>query len=909
MSVWSRFKKTLRSGRHNAEIQEELEFHLSMDAARGQSNRGARARLGNLTRIGEETRAAGIFDWLDSAWQDARYGLRQLGKTPALAAAVVLSIAIGVGANTAIFTLVDAALLKPLPVKQPDALRIIQWSANGFPADVENINGDFGPGPGGRVLGSSISAALYRKLAAEQTAYAALIGAADPNTAAATIDARPAEQVSLQYVSANFFQGLGVPLTFGRGFRVDEDRVGEQPGVVVSGRFWREKLGGAADSRGNVALEHSIRINNVPARIVGVAPDGFFGLRPGGWVDIYTPLAARVEFQPAAAGQPRTENDRDWWVRMMARLRPDVPETAARGDAARLFRNLIETPSADPKSLPELVSMPGRRGLAGLNSKDAGALRILTLLVGVLLLLVCANVANLLLAKSVDRQRESAVRLALGAARSRLFRQHWIESGFLALLGGAAGLGLGYLLAQSLHMLFEAGRGPGSAFDLHISLRVLGYTSALSVITAFLFGLAPAVRAARVDLQHALKTQTRSVMGGRMRFPRALVCVQIALCLSALVAAGLLGRTLGNLKGLDVGFERRNLAYATVNPGQAGYTSESVPGYRERLQEQLGRIPGVTGVSPVEVRLVAGNGNFAHIVVPGQAVRIQRGIIDPSEGATLNHVGEAFFTTLRIPLLAGRTFEPRDLRAHADQAVVDETFARRFFPNRNPIGQRFYFGSHDPDGHEIVGVVRATRYRDLRGELVPNVFEPLAPSEFRGAAHFAMRTSIDPKLLAEAVRRAVASVDPAVPLIAFRTQDELIDGVLRTERLLSFVSGAFGLVALALAAIGLGGLLAYAVARRTNEIGVRMALGAAAGDVIGMVLRDSLWMAAGGILLGLPCAYAVGRVLETSLFQLQPVDPLTGVLAFATLLTVALLAAWIPARRAARIEPVMALRE
>jgi predicted permease len=904
MGVWSRLKKTFRGGRHNAEIQEELEFHLSMDAARGQTPRDARMRLGNLTRIGEETRSMGIFEWVDSAWQDARYGLRQLRKAPALAAAVVLSIAIGVGANTAIFTLVDAALLKPLPVQDPEALRIVQWTANGFPEGVENINGDFGPAAGGRVSGSSVSAVLYRKLAGEQTAYGALIGAADPNSATVKIDASPAEQLSLQYVSANFFQGLGSPLSVGRGFRTDEDRAGEAPVVVVSNRFWRRVLGGVQD-----AQEHSIRINNIPARIVGVAPDGFFGLRPGEWVDVYAPLAARAAFLPGSPGQPRRENDRDWWVRMVARSRPDVPETAARAEAARLFRNLIETPGADPKSLPELISLPGRRGLAGLGARDANALWILTLLVGVLLLLVCANVANLLLARSVDRQRESAVRLALGAARGRLFRQHWIESGFLALLGGAAGLGLGYLLAQSLHLLFEGGRGPGSGFDLHISLRVLGYTGALSALTAFLFGLAPAVRAVRVDLQHALKTQTRSVIGGRMRLPRALVCVQIALCLSALVAAGLLGRTLGNLKSLDVGFDRRNLAYATVNPSQEGYTAESMPGYTERLREQLARIPGVSGVSRVEVRLVAGNGNFAHILVPGQAAHIQRGVIAPSEGATLNHVDEAFFTTIRIPLLAGRTFEPRDLGAHPGVAVVDERFARRFFPSQNPIGQRFYFGSHDTDGHVIAGVVRATRYRDLRGELVPNVFEPLAPSEFRGAAHFAMRTSIDPKLLSEAVRRAVASVDPAVPLIAFRTQDELIDGVLRTERLLSFVSGAFGLVALALAAVGLGGLLAYAVARRTNEIGVRMALGAAAGDVIAMVLRDSLWMVAGGILLGLPCAYAVGRVLKTSLFQLEPVDPLTGALAFAALLTVALLAAWIPAQRAARIEPVIALRE
>ncbi len=317
----------------------------------------------------------------------------------------------------------------------------------------------------------------------------------------------------------------------------------------------------------------------------------------------------------------------------------------------------------------------------------------------------------------------------------------------------------------------------------------------------------------------------------------------------------------------------------------------------------------MTGVSPVEVRLLSGNGNFSQVRIPGRAAQSQSAAIDPDTAVTRNHVGEAFFNTMRIPLTAGRAFESREFRPNPGVAVVDETFAQRFFPNQNPIGRRFYFGSHDPDGLVIAGVVRPTRYRTLRGGLVPNVFEPFAPSESQGAAHFAMRTSIDPKLLSEAVRRAVASVDPAVPLIAYRTQDDLIDGLLRTERLLSFVSGAFGVVALALAAIGLGGLLAYAVARRTNEIGVRMALGAAAGDVVGMVLRDSLWMVGGGILLGLPCAYAVGRILKTSLFQLEPLDPLTGALAFVALLAVALLAAWIPAQRAALIEPVIALRE
>ncbi len=593
---------------------------------------------------------------------------------------------------------------------------------------------------------------------------------------------------------------------------------------------------------------------------------------------------------------------------MIARLKPEVSETAARTQTAYLFHNLAaEATGAEAQKTPELVSSPGRRGFGGLNSTESSALWILSLLVGVLLLLVCANVANLLLARSVDRQRESAVRLALGAARGRLFRQHFIESGILALLGGAAGLALGYILARSIHLLFEPGRGAGSAFDLHISLRVLAYASGLSAFAAFLFGLAPALGAARVNLQHVLKAQTRSVTG-RMRLPKILVCVQIALCLTALVAAGLLGRSLENLKSVEVGFDRANLAYASVNPRQAGYAQERIPEYMQRLQEELARIPGIVSVSPTEVRLLSGNGNFSRAVVPGRPVKIERGVVSAADSVTRNHVGDRFFETMRIPLVAGRTFELRDMQPKSSAVVVDQLFAERFFPNENPIGRRFGFSVQDPASRVIVGVVRNTHYSSLRTE-TPNLFDPLVPAEFRGTPHFAIRTTSDASRFAEPVRRAVAAVDPAVPLIAFRTHDDLINGLLRTERLLSFVSAAFGVVALVLAAIGLGGLLAYAVARRTNEIGVRMALGAAAGDVIAMVLRDSIWMVAAGIALGLPCAYAVGRLLQKSLFHLQPADPLTGVLAFAALLVVALLAAWIPARRAASIEPVIALRQ
>jgi predicted permease len=708
--------------------------------------------------------------------------------------------------------------------------------------------------------------------------------------------------VGLQYVSSNFFQGLDTVPVLGRPFRDEEDRVGSAPVVVVSHRFWVSRLGRRAD-----ALDRTVSINAVSARIVGIAPPGFFGLGAGQWPDIYAPLAAKVAFQPPGGDAPRGENDRNWWVRQIGRLKPGVSEADVATQLGGLFRNMAvpDGTTVDPAKVPQLVTKRGGRGFYALNPRDANALWILLLLVGVLLLIVCANVANLLLSRSVARQRESAVRLALGAARIRLFRQHLIENAVVALLGLGAGLALGYALAHSIHVLFQSGRDASSAFDLHLDLRVVGYASGLSVLTALLFGVAPAVRAARADLGDALKTQTRSIVGGRLRLPSLLVSFQIALCLAALVAAGLLGRSLETLKWMDVGFDREHLAYASVSPSRAGYARERVGPYVDRLRAELAGLPGVVGVSPVQTRLLSGGGNAGQVSIPGRPSRVSEGDIDEAQVAHMNAVGDGFFDTLGLPLVAGRTIERRDLQSNTQAAVVDELFARRFFPNESPLGRRFGFNPKENTRYEIVGIVGNSRYNSMRNDPMPTVYEAYRPG---GTIHFAIRTSMDAASLADAVRKAVASVDPAVPLTEFHTQTALIDRILRTERLLGFLSMAFGVVALTLAAIGLGGLLAYGVARRTNEIGVRMALGAAAGDVTRMVLRDSLWMVGAGIVIGLPCAYAVARFLRTALFRLEPVDLPTTVLSLLALLAVAMAAAWVPARRAARIDPLAALR-
>jgi predicted permease len=841
---------------------------------------------------------------LESFLQDAKYGLRQLRHSSMLMLAIVHSLTIGIGANTAIFGLVDAALIKSLPVPNASSLAVVEWMSHDWPKKLaRGHTGTTDDDQPGRIVASSFGPRLYRTLAREQSAVAALVGFTDGAGATIVPKSGIARGVRLQLVSDNFFQGLNVVPVVGRPFLPDDDRPGIEPPVVVSYRLWEQQFAARLD-----VIDQPLRINGVLARVVGVAPPRFFGNQIGQWTDVYAPLASRATLTPGAGARNLTEfvqADSYWWVRMMARLKPGADSNAAREQLNQLYRRLVvpEGVTVNTAEIPTLVLMPGERGYDTIGGREAQALWILLLLVAFVLLIVCANVANLLLSRAVARQREAAVRLALGAGRWRLLRQQFVEGVVLATLGGAIGLVLGLLLARAIYALSQASTDLGG-LDLQLSARLIAFAAGVSILTALIFGGAPALRMASADLSGALKSSGRAVLAGRMRLPRALVVVQIALCLTVLVAAGLLGRSLAKLKGLDIGFERQHLVYVSVNPARTGYHAAQIGPYAERLRAALAALPGVTRTGIVAIRPLQGGVVSTQAHLPGRDAAGAR----PVE--TLVHfASDGLIETLGLSLIAGRTLEPRDMHRGSNVIVVDELFVQRLFPSDNPIGRRVSFGEGDALQLEIVGVVASSRYDSLRRAVKPTIYRPWIAEERLGNINVALRTSGDPRAIFDAVRYTVATIDPSVPIEQIDTQTALIDRLLRAERLLSVLSNAFAIVALILAGVGLAGLLIYSVTRRTNEIGVRMALGAAPGQVAKMVLGDSLWLVMAGIMAGLPCAYAVARLLRGTLFDLQPADPTTAALALSTLTAVAAFAAWLPARRAARIDPIAALRE
>jgi predicted permease len=823
-----------------------------------------------------------------------------LAKNPGFTAVAVATLALGIGANTAIFSLVNAVMLQSIPVRNPQQLVVLRWSAHAHPQNAGSSSyGDCQWTKWtDKVSGScSFSYPMFKAVREHAEAFSSVGAFAGP----AQLDLTGNGTASItraEIVSGDYFQTLGVQAAAGRTIEPSDERPGAEAVAVLSYAYWQGAFGGAQS-----ALGKSIKLNGVPFTIVGVADADFTRLTPGHTQDMWLPLSQLV---PLRLRWGRgTQDERNWWLTIVGRLKPGISQEHAQSNVGLLFRNeIIQEKQLKAEDSPEVTLTPAQKALSGIRSELEQPLFILMVAVGIVLLISCANVAGLLLSRAAAREKEIAVRLALGAGRGRVIRQLLTESVLLSFAGAALGVLLAYWGASALAAFASANRYSNFQINADPDVRVLALTVGVAALTGILFGLAPAFRGARVNVAPTLKENAGSMsgtsFGGKRRFGlgSGLVVAQVALSLIVLAGAGLVVRSLANLKAIDPGFDTQNVLQFGVNPTLTGYyKGEQVePLYRE-LQSRLSSLPGVTSVSYSSDTLLDGGLWTEDVKIEG---RIDKSTVETQMLA----VGPEFFSTMKIPVMTGRTLTHEDSQSKREIAVVNRAFVKKFLDNRAPLG--LHFGGEDPKSaqYEIVGVVGDTKYAGLRDEIAPTAFIPLK----EGDAHFALKTAINPQTLLPGVRKVVSDLDNNLPLFDVRTQTERIERLLFNERLLARLATLFGLLALVLACIGLYGLLSYEVARRTREIGIRAALGAQNRDVLRLVGRQGLVLVALGIAFGIVAAMGVTRSLGSLLYGVQPSDPITFFGVCALLTIVGLAACYIPARRATRVDPMVALR-
>jgi predicted permease len=860
--------------------------------------------------VREESPGMKSIDAFETPWRDVRYAARLLRLNPGFASVAILSLALGIGANTAIFSLVNEFLLRTLPVRNPEELVLLRAveGVGGRMSRAGENNGSIDPVTG-RDSSTSFSLQFFERVRAGHSPLSNVFAFApfsqpQPNV---LIDGQPEIIVSAQLVSGNYHAGLGVPAHLGRVFTPDDDQPSASPVAVISFRYWDARFG-----RDPAVLGKTIAINRIPTTVVGVTPPGFAGAAQAGESpDVSVPLAHYLSFQPNRAERAQPWY---WWVRVMGRLAPGATAAQARASLEPIFQQAGRegwlagrSRDATPRAVPADSTLEVDTGAQGENNTRRQYTRSLYMLMGLVSLVLvaaCANVANLLLARGAARRREIALRIALGASRGRVVRQLLAESLLLAF----AGAGLGTLLAWWGRDLLIALRPFGNTsvvLDLPLDTRVFGFTTAVAITTAALFGLAPALRATRVDLTAEFQGGPRSLgRGGRSRLGHALMVVQIALSLVLLVSTGLFVRTLRNLEGVKAGFNRRGLVLFQVDATSAGYTREQFAALHLRLQERLVRIPGVRAATFSRIALLSRVRQNNTISVPGSTLPP-----DAPAGVNMNGLAANFFDAMELPIVLGRGFTGSDDASAPKVAVVNEVLARQYFGRENPVGRQIVHttGPFNRVTVEVVGVAGDAKYTDLRAPVPPTLYVP-ASQQPGGEANFALRVAADRAAIFPVIRAAVREIDPALPALNLRTQEEQIDRLHAQELLFARLSGFFGLLALALASVGLYGLMSYAAVRRTSEIGLRMALGARPARVLRMMLRESLTLVCIGVVAGVAAACGSSRLVATMLFGLSPIDPLTYAAAAVLLLAVALPAGYLPALRASRLEPTEALR-
>jgi predicted permease len=833
--------------------------------------------------------------------QDVRYAIRTLTRTPAFSLVVILTLGLGIGANTAIFSLMDQVLLRLLPVKNPGEL--VQLDGPGtFRGRTSNDR--------------TFSYPMYADLRDRNDVFSGLVGRFG---AAATLTARnQAERVDVELVSGNTFDVLGASAVVGRTLTPDDDRTpGAHPVAVISHSYWERRFG-----RSPAVLNQVVTINSTPVTIVGVAPRGFAGVAATQTPDLFMPLMMKAEITP-------TWNDLDnrasRWLNIVGRLKPGITEDVAKARLDVVYQQINEyelrTVPLFVSSTPvfherfrakKLVLHPASQGLSDLRSSVETPLFVLMAMVGLVLLIACANVANLLLSRASARQKEIAVRLALGAGRQRLIRQTLTESLVLALAGGVVGLVLSIWVGDLLIsvMPFESfTRSLSSEPDLRVGL----FTAALALITALVFGVIPALQASKPELNRTLREEAGNLSGGtrHARFRKGLVVAQVALSMLLVAGAGLFARSLYNLKTLDIGLNVDNLITFRVDPSLNGYDQTRIKQFYQRLLDDIRRIPGVMSASVAQVPALTGNASSRTIQV--QAYTPKQ---DENMNPWTNEVAPDYFRTMGMPLLMGREFTDRDAAGAPAVAVVNETFARYFFGNESAVGKRFGFRSQDdPGAIEIIGVVKDSFYADMRqgtsddNEVPRVVYTPYQQSEELNEMTMYVRGGgSGVATLHELLRQTVRRSDAAMPVFEMQSMEQTVDEALFNERMLALLSASFGLLATILAAIGLYGVMSYTVSRRTREIGIRIALGAERTAVLWLVLREVALLTVIGIAAGVPGALGLSRYVRSQLYGIEPSDPMTLVIAAVTLGLVGLFAGYLPARRAAGVQPVLALR-
>jgi predicted permease len=914
-----KLRSLLHRRRKEEDLREELQFHLDEEAderqaggSSGEEARHASRRdMGNLTRVQEESRAAWTWTWLEQFAQDCRYGLRTIAANKTFSMLAILSLALGIGANTAIYSFMDSLLLRSLPVSDPETLAVLNWAANPTGRDfvMHGMSGNtWSEGKWAEVSGIFPYPA-FELIQTSSGAVFSSVFAYYPTRKVNVMVKGKAEQASGEYVSGDYFRGLAVTPAAGRIILPDDDRAGAPAVVVLSFPFSQRRFGDVASAPGQFVL-----INNIPFTVAGVAPPGFFGVDPAAAPDFYIPLRTSLLLrQRFGANDADTYLARNYyWLEMMARLRPGVSLPQAQAALGPLFHQWVDSTAANEREraqLPDLVIREGATGLNTLRRQYSKPLYVLLAMVALILAIACANIANLLLARATARRREMAVRLSIGAGRFRVIRQLLTESVLLASIGGAAGVAFAIWGIRFMTFLLANG---SEDFTLHpnLNLKVLAAAAALSLLTGLLFGLAPALQSTRADVLPALKEARAGQTGSRHGFRRismsqGLVASQIGISLLMLVAAGLFVRTLSNLQSIQLGFNRENVLLFRMNARQAGHQDPEISIFYSNLQKRFSAIPGVRGATLSHSPLI-GEGTSAGPVLP-------LGTPPASRNPHVLMVGADFFATMRIPLLLGRGIDERDQPASPAVAVVSEAYVKAYFDGRNPLGRHLSVRRRPPlkdQELEIVGVARNARYGALKGEFRSIVYLPFNQLSYRPVDEmtFALRTSGDPLQYVNTVREIVRHADARVPVTNVKTQAAQIDQIMNQEIILARLCTAFALLALLIACVGLYGTMAYTVARRTGEIGIRMALGAQRGAVVWMVLRQAFVLAAVGLVIGVPVALSTSKLIESFLFDVKPNSPASLAAAVAILLSAVLLAGYVPARKASRIDPMTALR-